>query len=187
MERHTRILLTAIFGILYCGYNDAKDAKPMLEEFKKDYSSITEACKAVGFVRDACTNRVDQRKVAFTASVVASNTSWNSGTLIFNQVISNVGNGYDPKTGVFTAPRAGTYIFYAAAVEYSTQYLRLDIVINNVPKVRLLGYNSASYQTGTNMVAQYLRRGDDVRVIHSYGNGYYSTTVPITTFTGFMI
>ena len=56
-ERHTRILLTAIFGILYCGYNDAKDAKPMLEEFKKDYSSITEACKAVGFVRDACTNR----------------------------------------------------------------------------------------------------------------------------------
>ena len=125
--------------------------------------------------------------MAFTASVVSSNTSWTSGTLIFNQVISNVGNGYDPKTGVFTAPRAGTYIFYAAAVEYGTQYLRLDIVINNVAKVRLLGYSSASYQTGTNMVAQYLRRGDDVRVIHSYGKGYYSNTVPMTTFTGFMI
>ena len=52
-ERHARILLAAFLGILYCGYNDAKDAKPMLEEFKKDYSSITEACKAVGFVRDA--------------------------------------------------------------------------------------------------------------------------------------
>ena len=56
-ERHTRILLAAFLGILYCRYNDAKDAKPMLEEFKKDYSSITEACKAVGFVRDACSNR----------------------------------------------------------------------------------------------------------------------------------
>ena len=56
-ERHTRILLAAFLGILYCRYNDAKDAKPMLEEFKKDYSSITEACKAVGFVRDTCSNR----------------------------------------------------------------------------------------------------------------------------------
>ena len=43
--------------MLYCGYTDAKDAKPMLEEFKKDYSSITEACKAVGFVRDTCSTR----------------------------------------------------------------------------------------------------------------------------------
>ena len=34
-----------------------KDAKPVLEEFKKDYSSITEACKAVGFVRDNCSTR----------------------------------------------------------------------------------------------------------------------------------
>ena len=125
--------------------------------------------------------------MAFTASVVSSNTSWNSGTLVFNQVISNVGNGYDPKTGVFTAPKAGTYVFYVAAMEYGTQYLRLDIAINNVPKVRLLGYSSTAHQTGTNMAAQYLKRGDNVRVIHSYGKGYYSTSVPLTTFTGFMI
>ena len=126
------------------------------------------------------------RKVAFTVAVKSSSSTLYSKTLIFDHIISNVGNGYDPSTGVFTAPRAGTYVFYVAAVEYSTYYLTLDIVINSAAKVRLVGYSSASYQTGTNMVAQYLRRGDDVRVKHTSGKGYYTMTIPTPTFTGFM-
>ena len=56
-ERNTGILLAVSLVVLNCGYCDAKDAKPILEEFKKDYSSISEACKAVGFVRDACSTQ----------------------------------------------------------------------------------------------------------------------------------
>ena len=50
-------LLAVSLLALYCGYNEAKDTKPILEEFRKDYSSITKACKAVGFVRDNCSTR----------------------------------------------------------------------------------------------------------------------------------
>ncbi|XP_078322275.1 complement C1q-like protein 3 isoform X3 [Crassostrea virginica] len=187
MQINIKYLLAVSLLALYCGYNEAKNTKPILEEFRKDYSSITKACKAVGFVRDNCSTRDHLRKVAFTVAVKSSSASLYSKTLIFDHIISNVGNGYNPSTGVFTAPRAGTYVFYVAAVEYSTYYLTLDIVINSAAKVRLVGYNSASYQTGTNMVSQYLRRGDDVHIKHTGGKGYYSMTVPATTFTGFMI
>lgn len=131
---------------------------------------------------------LDQKQeVAFSAGVTSSSTTWNSGTLIFNMVITNVGNGYNPSTGVFTSPMSGTYVFYVTAVEYQKQYLKLDIVLNNMSKVRLVCENSATYQTGTNMVVLSLQKGDNVLVIYNAGKGYYTQSVPITTFSGFLI
>ena len=128
-----------------------------------------------------------KQKVAFTAGVTSQSTTWNSGTLIFNSVILNVGNGYNPSTGVFTPPVAGTYVFYVTAVEYEKTYLQVDIVLNSVSKVRTMGYNSAAYQTGTNMVVLNLQKGDSVWVRHYDGRGYYTNPVPFTTFTGFLV
>ena len=34
-------------------------------------------------------------------------------TVVYNRVDLNVGNGYDVKNGVFTAPVAGLYVFNA--------------------------------------------------------------------------
>ena len=128
-----------------------------------------------------------KQKVAFTAGVTSSSTTWNSGTLIFNSVILNVGNGYNPSTGVFTSPVAGTYVFYVTAVEYNKQYLVVDIVLNSVSKVRTMGHNDASYQTGANMVVLNLQKGDSVWVMYNAGTGYWTNSVPGTTFTGFLI
>lgn len=50
-----RLLIALLFNMYTC--TDGKDAKPVLENFKKDYSSIIDACKAVGFVRDNCSTR----------------------------------------------------------------------------------------------------------------------------------
>ncbi|XP_078316918.1 uncharacterized protein LOC111103853 [Crassostrea virginica] len=128
-----------------------------------------------------------KQKVAFTAGVTSDSTTWNSGTLIFNSVILNVGNGYNPSTGIFTSPVAGTYVFYVTAVEYIKQYLMVDIVLNSVSKVRTMGHNDAAYQTGTNMVVLNLQKGDSVWVRHYSGKGYYTYSVPVTTFTGFLV
>ena len=128
-----------------------------------------------------------KQEVAFTAGVTSSSSTWNSGTLIFNSVILNVGNGYNPSTGVFTSPVAGTYVFYVTAVEYNKQYLKVDIVLNSVSKVRTIGYSDAAFQTGTNMVVLNLQKGDSVWVMYNDGTGYWTQTVPATTFTGFLI
>ena len=128
-----------------------------------------------------------KQKVAFTAGVTSNSATWNSGTLIFDVVILNVGNGYNPSTGVFTSPVAGTYVFYVTAVEYMKQHLWVNIVLNSVSKVRLMGHASAGYQTGANMVVLNLQKGDRVWVRHYLGKGYETHDVPLTTFTGFQI
>ena len=128
-----------------------------------------------------------KQKVAFTAGVTSQSTTWNSGTLIFNSVILNVGNGYNPSTGVFTPPVAGTYVFYVTAVEYIKQFLNVDIVLNSVSKVRTMGHNDAAYKTGTNMVILNLQKGDSVWVRYASGKGYYTSSVPIATFTGLLV
>jgi hypothetical protein len=125
--------------------------------------------------------------VAFTAGVTSYSSTWNSGTLVFPKVIHNIGGGYNPSTGVFTAPTEGHYVFFVTVVEFSTLYSRVDIVLNGTSKVRTLGESDAAYQTGTNMTVLRLQRGDTVWIRYSYGKGYYTLSVPITTFSGFRL
>lgn len=58
-------------------------------------------------------------KIGITALVSSSSCSWNSGTLVFDVVIKNTGNGYNPRTGVYTAPTAGEYVFVVSVGQIS--------------------------------------------------------------------
>lgn len=127
------------------------------------------------------------QEVAFTTSVTSSTSTWNSGTLIFDEIITNVGNGYNPSTGVFTSPISGTYVFYVTAVDYGAKFLAIDIVLNSVSKARAYCSHSTTYQTGTNMVVLELQKGDSVWVRYAGGKGYATDSVPLTTFSGYLI
>ena len=80
-------------------------------------------------------------RIGFTAAVSSTSTSWSSGTLVFPKVITNVGNGYNPSDGVFTAPRAGVYVFFVNVQSYSTNNIYVDIVLNGSTKVRTMALN----------------------------------------------
>lgn len=169
--------------------NTTRTIRTDLDRYQMEHLKLSASVSVLELFRNNQTNlKCDPKQtVAFTAAVTSLSSTWNSGILMFDVVITNVGNGYNPSTGVFTSPRKGTYVFYVSALEYLQQYLGLEIVLNNVPKVRLIGESAAAYQTGTNMVVLNLTAGDSVWVRHHHGKGYYSHTVPVTTFSGFLL
>ena len=122
-------------------------------------------------------------RIGFTAGVTSARDSWNSGTLVFPKVITNVGHGYNPSDGVFTAPLAGVYVFFVNVQAYSTN-IYVDIVLNGAIKVRTLA--NTNYDAGPNLAVLSLQTGDRVWVKYYYGRGYYNDG-PITTFSGFLI
>ncbi|XP_078341841.1 C1q-related factor-like [Crassostrea virginica] len=125
--------------------------------------------------------------VGFTAGMTTGSTTWEGDNLVFPYVITNKGQGYSLNSGKFTAPRDGTYVFTVTAVSWSSNFLSLDIVHDGVSKVRTYSYSYTYHQTGTNLVVLELDRGDAVWVTRHYGRGYYSDSVPLTTFSGFIL
>nr|XP_034334550.1 paramyosin isoform X3 [Crassostrea gigas] len=129
---------------------------------------------------------------AFTAGISSNNYGWTGDTLVFPTVIYSEGTGYNPRTGIFTAPTAGTYVFYVSVQSAYQKTINLDIVLNGSRKVSAMAwYDSGSsvriYQTGTNLVILHLQTGDRVWVRRGGGTGYYSDRAHITTFSGFKL
>ncbi|XP_065928372.1 uncharacterized protein [Magallana gigas] len=129
------------------------------------------------------------KRIGFTATVSSASSTWNSGTLVFDVVVTNVGNGYNPSTGVFTAPMAGEYAFFVNVQSYSNKIIYAEVVLNGVTKVRTMAYSYAGneyYEAGPNLVVLTLQKGDRVWVKRYSGQGYYIDG-PLTTFSGFLL
>lgn len=108
--------------------------------------------------------------------------------MVFPVVITNVGNGYNPSNGVFTAPIAGVYVFFVNVQGYYTQNVYADIVQSGSTKVRTMAVSDSQdrYDAGTNLAVLTLQKGERVWVRNHSGKGYYNDG-PITTFSGFLI
>ncbi|XP_062588927.1 uncharacterized protein MG328 homolog [Saccostrea cucullata] len=130
------------------------------------------------------------KKVAFTVGVTSTSTTWDSGTLVFDRIVYNIGGGYDSSTGVFTSPVDGHFVFFVNVQSYSTYSMYTYIVLNGSAKVTTLVYNGGneSYDAGPNLVVLRLIKGDQVWVKYYTGTGYYTQgDAPVTTFSGFLI
>ncbi|XP_007247695.2 complement C1q-like protein 2 [Astyanax mexicanus] len=132
------------------------------------------------------------KKVAFSAALLASG-SGNTGpystdiTLVYKHIFTNIGNAYNPNTGIFTAPSRGVYAF------------RFDIHGGAGRTVGVNLYKKGQFVAGTHTiqdkgsvssskgVSLLLEVGDDVYIKLPAGKWLYDSGLHHSTFSGQML
>ncbi|XP_053379928.1 multimerin-2-like [Mercenaria mercenaria] len=109
--------------------------------------------------------------------------------VVFDNVETNIGNGYNPHHGVFTAPVAGIYVFSTSILTNSGRKICV-IVVNGVRKASVYTHGDGHFDHGTQTLIVHLKKGDDVAiqiVEHIYDSTIHGEVPPYTTFSGFLL
>nr|XP_033507954.1 complement C1q-like protein 3 [Epinephelus lanceolatus] len=137
-------------------------------------------------------NNENRTKVIFSAATGGGDKAIGpfnkETTLIYRTVITNIGNAYNPSTGVFVAPVAGVYyfsIFFHAGGEYEG---KIFLYKNNELKVGTHDHRSDddTADNGGNAVFLELVPGDQVFVALHENSHVWGSDIH-TTFNGFLV
>ncbi|XP_028413886.1 complement C1q-like protein 2 [Dendronephthya gigantea] len=130
-----------------------------------------------------------QTLIVFQATLTSGNIGPNyaDGAIKFNDVALNIGNGYNPSTGKFTAPTAGLYQFTATYLQRDGYNSGVRLMKNN-NIISEIHANHKTYDQLTKTIFVVLAKGDTFWVelrngstYSIYGSGRY------TEFGGFLL
>jgi hypothetical protein len=126
---------------------------------------------------------------AFSASRSKSQSLGPGEILLFDKVWTNIGNGYNPNTGKFTAPQSGLYQISGTVMSVPGKTLHAYLFKNDKQTVSAyasIGHNSMTSGT-VNMVLK-LQKGDTVYMKHqNITTTMYSSSSVYCVFSGFLI
>lgn len=150
----------------------ADDLHPLatvLSGLSQRVDKLTSHLEAQGLKMDLMATQIAavQQPVTFSASFTSSDVEkiTEGATLQFDQVVFNTGGGYDPSTGVFTAPTAGQYAFYLHMTlnVNNPQALKADIYKGHTLLLRV-AVCCGGVDAGSNMTTVNLEKGETVHV-----------------------
>ena len=105
---------------------------------------------------------------------------------MFDKVWTNVGNGYNPKTGKFTAPNGGLYQISGTVMSAHGKHLHVYLFKNDKQTVCL--YTGSGHATGTVSIVFTLQKGETVYMNHhNKTETIYSDSSVYCVFSGFLI
>uniref|UniRef100_A0A671KQ89 Complement C1q-like protein 2 n=2 Tax=Sinocyclocheilus anshuiensis TaxID=1608454 RepID=A0A671KQ89_9TELE len=112
-------------------------------------------------------------KVAFSASLLSSFGPQSVGpfhnglhTLIYEYVFLNIGDTYDPNTGIFTAPVRGAYAFrvFSKAFGSPERDVTAGLFKNDQHIISTHGHQASGFISSSNGVSLLLEEGDQMKV-----------------------
>jgi hypothetical protein len=123
---------------------------------------------------------------AFSATRSQSKSLGPGEIILFDKVWTNVGNGYNPNTGKFTAPKGGIYQISGTIMSETRKYLHVYLFKNDKQTVTLFaGLGNA---TGTINIVFKLQKGETVYMKHHNNTQIiYSNRNVYCVFSGFLI
>lgn len=118
------------------------------------------------------TDRHEDIRVAFSASLLNSIGPTNLGpfgsttTLIYKHIFLNIGEGYNPNTGIFTAPLKGAYVFrvFSKGVGQTANAMTAGLFKNDRHVFSIHAHQSGGFYSSSNGASLALEKGDTVSV-----------------------
>ncbi|XP_028451435.1 complement C1q-like protein 2 [Perca flavescens] len=143
---------------------------------------------------DNLNQQLKVRQVAFSASLLAGGKSIigpfsKDTTLIYKHVPTNIGNAYNPTTGVFTAPVRGVYHFeWHLTAEGDGSHASGGWLVKNLQNLFVAWeYQAAGFMSSSNGVMLLLEVGDVVFVRLAANTLAFDNGSHPTTFSGFLL
>lgn len=109
--------------------------------------------------------------------------------VVFDVIVTNLGNAYNNHVGVFVAPVAGTYVFSTTLVSRHFAAAHAQFVVNGSDITNMYvsgGSSGTGDDTTSQTIVLQLQKGDDVSVQNlDPDKGFYG--VSHSTFSGFLL
>ncbi|ROL53447.1 Complement C1q-like protein 2 [Anabarilius grahami] len=144
------------------------------------------------FILDEMNKKNEDREIAFSASVMESGSEYigpfpTEITLTYRNVFTNIGNAYNPITGIFTAPLKGAYMFRISVHGYGPTHATVHIYKNGEKVVIAHDNKPQGLLNSSNGVVLILEVGDVVYVRLWSGNRIFDDQHNRNTFSGFLL
>ncbi|KAM8725350.1 complement C1q tumor necrosis factor-related protein 3-like [Acanthopagrus latus] len=130
-------------------------------------------------------------QVAFSAALF-TNEQWThhgpfntDTTLVFRKVTTNIGNAYNPETGLFTAPVKGLYYIRFTGCVGESGSLNAALMKNGQNMFAIFDTRN-THGSGSNGMALVLEEGDRLSVTLWSGQSIFDQS-RLSTFTGFLV
>ena len=134
--------------------------------------------------------QVSTTNVAFTAGLSKSILHASAyQNIVFDHVHTNIGNGYDSLTGIFTAPFSGTYVFFTSILVYNDREIFCRIVVNGANIADTYGRGTdGRLDQGSQSVIVQLQKGHQVSVQNKVNDdAIFGNQDLYSTFSGFLL